>query len=248
MKKQIFTILLLLFTSSLLLFSKKKEDGMQNKEHMEQREKTTELNYFKNPRYHNKPYFFEAEDSIYIVNSECHVNEYSMTREFCRVQKIYYQNGQLKEKCIHTLFSKTCAEEYNEEGYLIKRTLYKSPVKDKLIDGMDYVTFFEEEGWYNRATGESVFSRSRLNKGELSSEIFRHFIVGVGEDSLKMSVYIWGVETNVPEKVLDKYGKVGENGIKYLGELQDGTPEVTYLFDIPTGKYEVSCVYVLEED
>ena len=248
MKKQIFTILLLLFTSSLLLFSKKKEDVQQKTDRMEQREKTTELNYFENPRYKNKPSFYLAEDGIYIEHSKCSADEYALSNDFCRVQKIYYQNGQLKEKCIHTLFSKTCAEEYNEEGYLIKRTLYKSPVKDKLIDGMDYVTFFEEEGWYNRATGESVFSRSRLNKGELSSEIFRHFIVGVGEDSLKMSVYIWGVETNVPEKVLDKYGKVGENGIKYLGELQDGTPEVTYLFDIPTGKYEVSCVYVLEED
>lgn len=146
------------------------------------------------------------------------------------------------------MFSNKCIEEYDEEGYLIKRTLDESPVKDKLIDGMDFVTFFEEEGWYNRATGESVFSFSPLTRGELCCAVFEHFVFGVGKDSLKMSVRIWGVETNVPEKVLDKYGKVGENGIKYLGEFQEGTPEVTYLFDIPTGKYEVSCVYMLEED
>ena len=77
MKKQIFTILLLLFTSSLLLFSKKEEDGMQKPERMEQREKTTELNYFENPRYKNKPKYFIAEDGNYIYHDNLHVDEYT---------------------------------------------------------------------------------------------------------------------------------------------------------------------------
>ena len=33
---------------------------------MEQREKTTELNYFENPRYVNKPKKFVAEDGNYM--------------------------------------------------------------------------------------------------------------------------------------------------------------------------------------
>ena len=101
MKKQIFTILLLLFTSSLLLFSKKKEDVQQKTDRMEQREKTTELNYFENPRYKNKPHFFWAEDGKYICHTECYVDEYSLTKDFCMVQKTYYRNkGMLKKNTL----------------------------------------------------------------------------------------------------------------------------------------------------
>ena len=39
---------------------------MQKPERMEQKEKTSELNYFKNPRYANKPSEFVAEDGYYI--------------------------------------------------------------------------------------------------------------------------------------------------------------------------------------
>ena len=250
MKKQIFTILLLLFTSSLLLFSKKKEDVQQKTDRMEQREKTTELNYFVNPRYKGKMNPFMTEDGCYVWNTELLVDEYFIINDsFVHLQKLYYRNGQLKEKSVYSLFSKVSTEIYDEEGHLINRTLFESPVKDKLIDGMDYETFFEKEGWYNRTTGESVFRHSPLKKGELSDEVFRHVICGpVKDDPTKMYVVFSGIVTDIPEKVLDKYGTTGENGIKYLGELQDGNPEVSYLFDIPTGKYEVSCVYIIEEE
>ena len=250
MKKVIYTVIQILFTSCKSLLPHKKDGMPQKPERMEQREKTTELNYFVNPRYKGEENPFMTEDGCYVWNTELLVDEYFIINDsFVHLQKLYYRNGQLKEKSVYSLFSKVSTEIYDEEGYLINRTLFESPVKDKLIDGMDYETFFEKEGWYNRTTGESVFRHSPLKKGELSDELFRRVICGTAKnDPTKMYVVFSGIVTDVPEKVLDKYGTTGENGIKYLGELQDGNPEVSYVIDMPTGKYEVRCVYIIEED
>ena len=66
---------------------------------MEQREKTTELNYFKNPRYQGEKDPFMTEDGCYVWNTELLVDEYFIINDsFVHLQKLYYRNGQLKEK------------------------------------------------------------------------------------------------------------------------------------------------------
>ena len=235
----------------------------QKPERMEQREKTNELNYFVNPRYKGKNNPFMTEDGCYVWNTELLVDEYFIINDsFVHLQKLYYRNGQLKEKSVYSLFSKVSTEVYDEEGYLINRTLFESPVKDKLIDGMDYETFFEKEGWYNRATGESAFCRSPLNKGELSDEVFRCIDFRI-KDSSEVIVNIWRIR-KIPQRFFDKSGKSREDGSKYLEtkihyphsksekdaiiepDSRVGGFEVTYCIDVKSGTYKVDWKIVLK--
>ena len=229
---------------------------------MEQREKTTELNYFENPRYQGEKNPIVTEDGYCIWKSEYFTDEHFIINDsFFHTQKWYYRNGQLKEKNVYSLFSRVSTEGYDEEGYLINRTLFESPVKDKLIDGMDYETFFEKEGWYNRATGESAFSRSPLNKGELSDEVFRCIDFRI-KDSSEVIVNIWRIK-KIPQRFFDKYGKTREDGSKYLEtkihyphsksekdaiiepDSRVGGFEVRYCIDIKSGTYKVDWKIVL---
>ena len=75
MKKRFLTIIIL-FTCSITLLSQE-ESVQQKPERMEQKEKTTELNYFENPRYQNKPKYFIAEDGNYIYHDNLYVDEYT---------------------------------------------------------------------------------------------------------------------------------------------------------------------------
>ena len=246
MKKQIFTILLLLFTSSLLLFSKKKEDGTQKPERMEQREKTTELNYFENPRYINKPQKFIAEDGNLIYNDATGVDEYTPPKNFHMIQKLYYKDGTLKTKTVFLLFSCIKSEECDENGFLIKKEEYQLR---KRVDGMDYASFFEKEGWYNRKTGQTAFREEPypLNTGEFTDMVRRSFSYNAVNDST-IYIIIYNIK-KVPQQFLDKYGTIGEDGVKYLEKRNDSSKgaqlEVIYIIDPKTGTYKVDWAYIL---
>ena len=246
MKKQIFTILLLLFTSSLLLFSKKKEDEPQKPERMEQREKTTELNYFVNPRYKNKPSHFIAEDGNYIYHEDLYVNEYTTPNKFNKIQKIYYKDGSLKSKTSSSLLSRIKSEEYDENGFLIEKKDHKL---EKIIDGMDYASFFEKEGWYNRSTGQTAFRNEPypLSTGEFTYIVFRCFQLQSNPSTIYITIN--NIE-NVPPQFLDKYGTTREDGTKYLDykDSRDGNLVVYYIIDIQTGTYKVGWEYILDEE
>lgn len=169
MKKRFFTILLL-FTSCTL--SSHEENVQQKPERMEQREKTTELNYFENPRYINKPQKFIAEDGNLIYNDATGVDEYTPPKNFHMIQKLYYKDGTLKTKTVFLLFSCIKSEECDENGFLIKKEEYQLR---KRVDGMDYASFFEKEGWYDRSTGQTAFREEPypLNTGEFTEMVMR---------------------------------------------------------------------------
>ncbi len=254
MKKLIFTLILLIFTCSVTLFSKKREDVPQKPERMEQREKTTELNYFENPRYQNKPKYFIAEDGNYIYHEDLYVNEYTTPNKFNMIQKLYYKDGSLKSKMTYSLFSCIKSEEWDENGFLIEKEEYELK---KDIDGMDYASFFEKEGWYDRKTGQTAFREEPypLNTGEFTDMVNRRIkydykFVGMVEDPNDSTINITITNIKkVPQQFLDKYGTIGEDGVKYL-ERRNNTSDgcelhVFYIIDSNTGTYKVDWAYIL---
>ena len=245
MRRIIYITLLLLFTSSLLLFSKKKEEVPQKPEHMEQREKTTELNYFENPRYVNNPKKFVAEDGNLIYNDATCVDEYTPPKNFYMIQKRYYNDGTLKTKTVFSLFSCIKSEECDENGFLIKKEDFEL---EKDIDGMDYASFFEKEGWYNRSTGQTAFREEPypLNSGEFTYMVRRCFSYnGMSDPTIYIKIY--NIK-KVPQQFLDKYGTIGEDGVKYLERKNDSSKwaklEVIYIIDSKTGTYKVDWAYI----
>ncbi|MBR4815226.1 MAG: hypothetical protein IKZ67_07170 [Paludibacteraceae bacterium] len=244
MRKIIYITILLIFTSSVTLLSKKREDVPQKPERMEQREKTTELNYFENPRYQNKPNVFVAKDGNYVYNSSLYVNEYTPSETFHKIQKLYYKDGSLKSIVTSTLLASIKSEEYDENGFLIEKIDYEL---GKNIEGMDYASFFEKEGWYNRSTGQTAFREDPypLNTGEFTFVVLRRFNFHSNPSTIYVTI---NNINNVPQQFLDKYGTTEENGNKYLDykSSRDGNLTVYYIIDIQTGTYKVGWDYIEE--
>ena len=231
---------------------------------MEQKEKTTELNFYENPRYKNKPEEFVAEDGNYICCYTRYVNEYTPPKQFRKIQKIYYNDGTLSNKTTFTLRSPINNVECDRDGFITKKVDFESDVRCDTIDGMDYLSFFEKEGWYDRSTGQTVFRHEPypLNTGEFTKMIFHCFEFSYVDTT--MYVQIKQIE-NVPQRFFDKYGKTREDGSKYLetkiyypyfgDEEKDiiiepnsrvGGFEVTYCIDVKSGTYKVDWKIVLK--
>lgn len=244
--KNIFSIILLLFTSCVTLFSQ--NEGMQqNKERMEQKEKTTELNYFKNPRYKNKPEEFIAKDGNYIYNDSDFVYEFTPPEKFYIIQKFYYEDGALESITYCSYFS-LYTEEYDNDGFLIEKNDFKSMLENRKLDGMDYETFFENEGWYNRSTGQTAFREEPypLNTGEFTEKVFQCITTISNKSTIR--VKIKDIK-KIPQQFLDKYGTVGEDGVKYLERRNNNSEwarlEVFYIIDTQTNTYKVDWGYIL---
>ena len=253
MRKIIYiTLLLLLFTSSVLLFFKKNESESQKPEHMEQKEKTTELNYFENPRYANKPSEFVAEDGNYICHFPGSVYEYTPPEQFRMIQRLYDEDGTLRSKTTYILRSPINNVECDRDGFITKKVDIELDARCDTIDGMDYLSFFEKEGWYDRSTGQTAFRREPypLNTGEFTEEVFRCFEFSY--DDTTMYVQIYHIK-NIPQQFLNKYGTKREDGTTYLkdknGDSPRGTLIVTYIIDITTGgTYKVDWEYIFYEE
>ena len=231
---------------------------------MEQKEKTSELNYFENPRYVNQPDFFVAEDGFYVCHTETTVTESALSKDFYEIQKFYHKNGVLKSKITYSFQSSIKHEKYDENGYLIQKKEYEPSLTNVLIDSMDYITFFEKEGWYNRSTGQTAFRNEPfpLNTGEFTNEVFR-CVDFENEDPSKVIVTIWNIR-KIPQRFFDKYGKTREDGSKYLEtkiyypysksekdaiiepDSRVGGFEVTYCIDVKSGTYKVDWKIVLK--
>ena len=253
MKKQIFILLLLLFTSCTSFLSQVKDEKQQDSGNMEQKEKTTELNYFKNPRYANKPSEFVAEDGNYIcqyIGSVYSVYEYTPPKQFRMIQRLYDEDGTLRSKTTYILRSPINDVECDKDGFITKKVNFELDARCDTIDGMDYLSFFEKEGWYDRSTGQTAFRREPypLNTGEFTEEIFRCFKFSYDDDNTTMYAQIRHIE-NIPQQFLNKYGTKRKDGTTYLkdknGDLPKGTLIVVYIIDIPTGTYKVDWEYIL---
>ncbi|MEE3483637.1 MAG: hypothetical protein VZQ98_04830 [Bacteroidales bacterium] len=252
MKKVIYIVILLLFTSCTSFLSHGK-DGMQQKtECMEQREKTTELNYFENPRYADKPSEFVAEDGNYICHFPGSVYEYTPPEQFRMIQRLYDEDGTLRSKTTYILRSPINNVECDRDGFITKKVNFELDVRCDTIDGMDYLYFFEKEGWYDRSTGQTAFRREPypLNTGEFTKKVFRCFEFSY--DDTTMYVQIYHIK-NIPQQFLNKYGTKREDGITYLkdknGDSPRGTLIVTYIIDITTGgTYKVDWEYIFYEE
>ena len=240
-----------MFTSSLLLFSKKKEDVPQKPERMEQKEKTTELNYFKNPRYANKPSEFVVEDGNYICRYSSSVCEYTPPETFYMIQKRYYENGELETKISYILHFPLYVEKYDKDGFLIEKTDRKSIIEERKLDGMDYASFFEKEGWYNRSTGQTAFREEPypLNTGEFTEMVMR--CIRYTSNHSTRYIRITNIK-KVPQQFLDKYGTIGEDGVKYLERRNSHSKwaklDVVYIIDSETGTYKVNWAYILHKE
>lgn len=252
MKKQIFILLLLLFTSCTSFLSQEKDGKQQDSGNMEQREKTTELNYFENPRYANKPSEFVAEDGNYICHFPGSVYEYTPPEQFRMIQRLYDEDGTLRSKTTYILRSPINDVECDKDGFITKKVNFELDARCDTIDGMDYLSFFEKEGWYDRSTGQTAFRREPypLNTGEFTEEVFRCFEFSY--DDTTMYVQIYHIK-NIPQQFLNKYGTTSEDGITYLkaknGDLPRGTLIVTYIIDITTGgTYKVDWEYIFYEE
>lgn len=246
MKRRFLTILLL-FTYCITLFPQ--EESIQQKtDCMEQKGKKTELNYFENPRYANKPNEFVAEDGNYICRYSRSVYEYTPPETFQMIQRLYNENGTPEIKISYILHFSLLVEEYDENGFLTKKTDYESSIKDKKLDGMDYATFFEKEGWYDRSTGQTAFREEPypLNTGEFTKKVFKCFYCTSNDSTI--CIRINNIE-KVPQQFLDKYGTVGEDGVKYLERKNDSSKwarlEVFYIIDTQTNTYKVDWGYIL---
>ena len=253
MKKVIYTVIQILFNSCKSLLSHKKDGMPQKPERMEQREKTTELNYFENPRYANKPSKFVAEDGNYIchfLGSLGSVYEYTPPEQFRMIQRLYDEDGTLRSKTTYILRSPINDEEYDKDGFITKKVDYELDARCDTIDGMDYLSFFEKEGWYDRSTGQTAFRREPypLNTGEFTEKVFHCFNFSYDDEGTRMYAQIRHIE-NIPQQFLNKYGTTGEDGTKYLkdknGNLPKGSLIVVYIIDIPTGTYKVDWEYIL---
>jgi len=252
--QRILYILTLLF-SSCTLTPKENIELQQKINDMEQREKTNELNFYENPRYKNKPSHFIAEDSNYVSMSDRFVDEYTLPNKLYHIQKVYHYNGSLWRKSVFSLQIKISEETYDEEGYLINRIKNEPKLKNNQIDGMDYISFFEKEGWFDRSTGQTAFREDPcpLNTGEFTQDLFEYINFWYNEDDPTMiSVTIRGVK-RIPQVFINKYGKTREDGSMYLERSKNKEPEggvlrVVYIIDIQTGTYKVKWDFIFYED
>lgn len=230
-------------------------EGEQPKsERMETREKTTELNYYENPRYKDKPTFFVAEDGAYIYHDETMVDEHTLPNDFRVIQKKYYRNGNIEWKTVSELNSVVFQEKFDEKGYLTSRENFDSEFKDIKADGLDFVSFLEKEGWFDRTTGQTAFREEPfpLNTGEFTYEVIRHFQpYSYMDGNNKIIVGIFGIRY-VSESFLKSHGKSRSDGTLYLedkstkSEPQEGADlNVSYTFDIKKGTYMVDWEFSL---
>ena len=249
--QRILYILTLLFSGCTFLMPKENIELQQKINDMEQREKTNELKIHENPRYKNKPSPFIADDGNYVSMIDRLVNEYTLPNKLYRIQKIYYYNGSLWRKRIYSLLTIISEEAYDEEGYLINRIKEEPKLENIQIDGMDYISFFEKEGWFDRSTGQTAFREDPcpLNTGEFTKDLFEYIDFWYNEDDPTMiSVTIWGIK-RIPQVFINKYGKTREDGSMYLErskneEPEGGALEVNYIIDIQTGTYKVKWDFI----
>ena len=225
---------------------------MQKPERMEQKEKTTELNYFENPRYANKPSEFVAEDGNYICRYSRSVYEYTPPETFQMIQRLYYKNGELESKISSILHFSLDVEKYDKDGFLIEKTDRKSIIEERKLDGMDYASFFEKEGWYDRSTGQTAFREEPypLNTGEFTYIVNRSFSYnGMNDSTIYITIY--NIK-KIPQQFLDKYGTIGEDGVKYLERRNSHSKwaklDVVYIIDSETGTYKVNWAYILHKE
>lgn len=220
---------------------------------MESKGKTTELNYNKNPRYQGKPYFFVADDGNYICNCPVGVDEYTLPGDFRHIEKNYHSNGELKQAIIFSLGFRISEETFDENGYLTGRET--SDQSKREIEGMDYASFFEKEGWYDRKTGQTAFRKEPYptNTGEFTKEVFRNITFHSSAKGPSFEeVSIDGI-SQIPMDFLKKYGETAADGELHLdGRMPAGGREmgrgigqlvITYTIDKEAGKYEVSWTY-----
>ena len=251
MKKVIYIVILLLFTSCLSFLSQKKDGRQQESGNMEQREKTTELNYFENPRYANKPREFVAEDGNYICRYSSSVCEYTPPETFYMIQKRYYENGELESKISFILDFSLYVEKYDKDGFLIEKTDRKSIIEERKLDGMDYASFLEKEGWYDRSTGQTAFREEPypLNTGEFTEMVMR--CISYTSNRSTRYIRITNIK-KIPQQFLDKYGTIGEDGVKYLERRNSHSKwaklDVVYIIDSETGTYKVNWAYLLHKE
>lgn len=222
------------------------EGEQPQSERMETKEKTTELNYYENPRYKGKPTFFVAEDGCYIYHSGIDVYEYTLPADFRLCYKHYYRDGSLEKLVISELGWGVAQKSYDVEGNLISEHTSESRLQTVKLDGLDYLSFFEKEGWFDRSTGKTAFREEPfpLNTGELTYEVFRKLEFSSSpEDSSVMYVRIYALP-EVPRQFLEKYGMTRADGSKCLEGVGDGPGgemlDVTYEIYLEKNAYEVS--------
>ena len=135
----------------------------------------------------------------------------------------------------YSLFSRIKSEECDENGFLIKKEEYELK---KDIKGMDYASFFEKEGWYNRSTGQTAFREEPypLNTGEFTEMVMR--CIRYTSNHSTRYIRITNIK-KVPQQFLDKYGTIGEDGVKYLERRNSHSKwaklDVVYIIDSETG-------------
>lgn len=211
---------------------------------METREKTTELNYYENPRYKGKPSFFVAENGSYIYHSNGLVDEYTVPSTFQFIQRTYRKDGSLERKAVYNLAGAESVAFYDEGGFLVKERHFDSEWDKVRPDGLDCIPFLEKEGWFDRSTGQTAFEHRPFppETGELTFEIFKKTSWSRSPaDSTKYVITLDGVFA-VPKPFLKKYGKRREDGCYYLeygSEDANGALSVSYVIDIQTNKYSV---------
>lgn len=243
----------LLITFSLVIHPFGNASGQQNINNMETKEKTTELNYYENPRYQGKPNFFVADDGNYVYHCTISVDEYTRPDDFRLIQKNYYRNGEPKQIIIFSLGFWISEETFDENGYVTgKRAPEPS---EKKIEGMDYASFFEKEGWFDRKTGRTAFRKEPFptNTGEFTREVFHNITFhSSAKNPTVEKISISGI-SQIPLPFLKKYGKPADDGEYYLDGRKPtskwekgrgiGQLEITYTVNKETREYEVSWEY-----
>ncbi|GHV29661.1 hypothetical protein FACS1894177_00900 [Bacteroidia bacterium] len=100
--------------------------------------------------------FIQKNGWLIVIDPPYSQYEFAPIKEFYQIQKTYYKNGILREKRIYLGRVRISSWEYfDEEGHQTK--VVDEDAKFGTVKPRDIVKFIEEQGIFNRETGESIF-------------------------------------------------------------------------------------------
>ncbi len=217
-----------------------------------EREKTTEPILSENPRYAEVSSWGMTSDGWKVFRPVRFIIEYSPSGDFCAYDKEYHKNGVLKT--IHQrLFNRSIGmtRRYDSDGYLVEKENEDFYYRQLQVKPQDLADFLENEGWYDRKTGESYLGDlgyEPCTNGEFTYMVFQSVKV-------KYASGKWYVKLNhiraIPPQFLDKHsnGVVDPDGNRCLpdpdtGLYRSGTVwSIVYVIDAQTFESSVKWMF-----
>lgn len=193
-------------------------------------------------------------DNWYVLIEQNYQDSYAPSDSFYYKNFEFHSNGILKssDTYLFNTLAVGISKKFDENGLLIEETNRDIKYFDFNVKPKDLVVFLENEGWYNRETGETFTLRKNEKSGIFTSSIFDAINVKLnmeGEPTWSIIVSVNPTSSRIPNLIIDKYGERQTDGtidfkhsnlnvtIKYY---KDYFAEFIYEINANTGEYNVT--------